>query len=527
MRKTIPGTRRRRSTPRLTLGFALVAVILSGCSDLARIFGIDEELGREPWQAVVPLPDMIEEGTGDPFRLLNGTPVYVSNPQFLPHAAALADAVTRTVGIRLPIESGGSAGLPGIHLRLNADGAAGDEAYRLSVDSLQVVISSGSEQGIIWGFQTFRQLAAASANPLRPDIAPVLIEDQPRYAWRGAMLDVARHFFRVDEVTAFIDVLSYYKINRLHLHLTDDQGWRLEIRSWPELARTGGITEVGGTPGGYYTQAEYRALVAYADLRGVTIVPEIEMPGHVHAALTAYPDLGCRDAAPAPYTDLYVGFSTLCFDGDRPYPFVRDVLTEVAAMTTGPYIHIGGDESYVTHEDRYREFIPRVDSIVRSLGKTMIGWEEITKTELSAGAMIQHWTKRENLDPLVERPNPVIMSPATRAYLDAKYNSWTPIGQTWIGEFVDIRKAYEWDPLELAPAGVNVVGVEGPLWTESTRTFDEVEYLAFPRLIGLAEIGWRGSGQDWLRYRERLGAQGWYLDRMGINFYHDSGVHWN
>jgi len=210
--------------------------------------------------------------------------------------------------------------------------------------------------GLFYGVQTLRQLlpaaveySAAFPRPMRLPAARVV--DAPRFAWRGAMLDVARHFIEAAEVKRFVDLMALYKLNRLHLHLSDDQGWRLEIRSRPNLTRHGGSTEVGGGPGGFYTQEQYADLVRYAQERFVTIVPEIDMPGHTNAALASYPELNCNGVAPALYTGTEVGFSALCVESEATYRWIDDVVREIAALTPGAYFHIGGEEGErLTHE---------------------------------------------------------------------------------------------------------------------------------------------------------------------------------
>lgn len=316
---------------------------------------------------------------------------------------------------------------------------------------------------------------------------------EPRFEWRGVMLDVARHFFGPDDVKRFIDAIVPLQLNRLHLHLTDDQGWRLEITSWPKLAEVGGQTAVGGGPGGFYTQAEYRELVAYAAERGITIVPEIDLPGHVNAALVAYPELAPAGVEPAPYTGIDVGFSTLDAGNELTYTFVDDVLREVAALTPGAYIHIGGDEALATQGEDYARFMARVFALVQSHGKLVAGWEEIAKVPLPPGALVQHWKDDELARAAVAQGARVIMSPATRTYLDMKVDATTRLGLEWAG-YVSVRDASNWDPATQVQGvgAADVVGVEACLWSETLETYDDIEYMAFPRLVGVAGVG-RGA----------------------------------
>jgi hexosaminidase len=353
------------------------------------------------------------------------------------------------------------------------------------------------------------------------------IRDWPRFTWRGAMLDVARHFFSVQDVESYIDLLSQYKINRLHLHLSDDQGWRIEIRSWPRLAEIGGSTQVGGGPGGYYTQAQYAELVEYARQRYITIVPEIDLPGHTNAALASYAELNCDGSAPPLYTGIEVGFSSLCVDKEITYQFLSDVIKELAALTPGDYLHIGGDEAAATSPADYIRFIERVQPIVQAAGKQMVGWEEITRANLGQAAIAQYWNSSvAQITP--QAGVPLIISPANRTYLDMKYVPATSLGLMWAGT-VEVQDAYRWDPASVV-AGVteaDILGVEAPLWSETLLTLTDIEYMAFPRLIGIAEIGWSPQqGRSWDEYRLRLGAQAARLEELDVTFYHSPQVPW-
>jgi hexosaminidase len=368
----------------------------------------------------------------------------------------------------------------------------------------------------------------------RPDRQPgpwlipaVAVRDRPRFAWRGFMLDVARHFFGVDEVKRLIDLLAAYKLNRLHLHLTDDQGWRLEIRSWPRLTEVGGSTAVGGGLGGFYTQAQFAAIVAYAQERHVTVVPEIDMPGHTGAALASYGELNADGVAPPLYTGTDVGQTTLCVDKDITYRFVDDVMREVAALTPGPYLHIGGDEAFRTDPDDYQAFVERVQTIVRSHGKLLVGTEEIAQARLLPTSAVLHWMSGLASQAAAQGVK-VIMGPATRAYLDMKYDASTPLGLDWAGH-VEVPHAYVWDPATQLP-GVgesDVLGVEALLWSETLCSRIDVETMALPRLLGIAEIGWSPpGGRSWEEYRLRLAAHGPRLDAMGRHYYRSSAVPW-
>ena len=343
------------------------------------------------------------------------------------------------------------------------------------------------------------------------------------------MLDVARHFFSVADVQRYIDLLALYKYNVLHLHLTDDQGWRIAIHSWPRLATFGGSTAVNGDPGGYYSAAEYREIAEYAAARCITIVPEIDAPGHVNAALAAYPELSCAATPPALYTGIEVGFSTLCRDKPITDQFLNDVIGELAVLTPGDYIHIGGDEAKSTQPAEYNEFVEQLTRIVTDHGKIPISWAEISRAPLSANVVAQYWDVNDaarSARAAAAQGIDVILSPANRCYIDQKYDDATELGLTWAGP-VSVREAYDWDPGDFGVPEGQILGVEAGLWTETLRTIAELEYMSFPRLAGIAEIGWSPqSAHGWTAYRRRLAAQAARWVAMGINYHRATDVDW-
>jgi hexosaminidase len=471
--------------------------------------------------AVIPKPVSAEPGRGV-FAVGPATSVSVSPAT--PETRRIGAVLAEILGARL------TAGRGDVSLELT-DGSPrlGDEGYELAVTPTGVALAARTSAGLFYGVQTIRQLLPVTGTRRLPVVE---IRDHPRFAWRGAMLDVARHFFSVGDVKRFVDLMALYKLNRLHLHLSDDQGWRIAIGSWPRLATHGGSTEVGGGKGGYYTQRQYSAIVAYARSRYVEVVPEIDMPGHVHAVLSSYPKLAC-DGKPAPlYTGVEVGFSSLCTGKELTYSFVDDVVGELAALTPGPWFHVGGDEAAATKAADYVRFLDRVQEIVERHGKHVIGWEEIGRAMLAPGTVVQHWNPDPGKAALSRRAvgqgAKVIMSPAAKAYLDMKYDSSTRLGLRWAG-YTSVRDAYAWDPGRQVPGvGVrDVLGVEAPLWSETTETIADVEFLAFPRLIGIAEIGWSPArGRSWSEYRLRLAAQGPRLEALGVSFYRSPDVPW-
>jgi hexosaminidase len=475
---------------------------------------------------VIPKPASIER-SGQPFCLTSGTRIEAENnsPEAVRVANYLAALLRRSTGYELPVRSGGHG--PAIYLDLEG---SGDEAYRLTVSSSHVRLEAGTAEGLFRGVQTLRQLLpakveSASVQPGPWTLPGVRVSDRPRFAWRGAHLDVARHFFSVDEVKRYIDLVSQYKVNVLHLHLTDDQGWRIVIDSWPRLAT------VGGSPGGYYTKGDYREIVRYAADRYVTVVPEIDTPGHTNAALASYAELNCNGVAPPLYTGTDVGFSSLCVEKEITYRFLDDVIRELAELTPGAYLHLGGDEATATSDEDYLTFLERLQPIVARHGKRMIGWEEIAKAPLRPGTLVQYWstaTGSELARQAVAQGVKLVMSPAGHAYLDVKYDPSTPLGLAWAG-FVEVRDSYEWEPAALVD-GVgkrDVAGVESALWSETLEDIGDVEFMAFPRLPGLAEIAWSPRrARNWDEYRLRLAAHGRRWEAQGVNFYRSPQVPW-
>ena len=485
--------------------------------------------------SVIPKPRVARQGTGL-FSLGPDAAIVVKGgAEAVRVAEYLAGRLRPATGYRLAVTPGrGTAPAGSIGLSLDATlQLLGDEGYRLRITPDGVTLRAYRPTGLFRGVQTLRQLlpaeiesAAVQPGPWR--VRTGTIDDRPRFVWRGAMLDVARHFFGVADVKRFVDLMALYKLNRLHLHLTDDQGWRLAIRSWPKLAKHGGSTEVGGGPGGSYSQREYAELVAYAAARYVTVVPEIDMPGHTNAALASYAKLSCDGRAPDLYSGIEVGFSSLCIREELTYRFVDDVVGEVARLTPGPYFHIGGDEAQATAPDDYVYFVRRVEAIVRAHGKRMVGWEETARAGLHRTSIAQHWHDPELARRAVRQGAKVIMSPAPKAYLDMKYTPDTKLGLTWAGTS-DVRDAYSWDPATQV-SGVrerDILGVEAPLWSETTETVADQDYLAFPRLLGHAEIAWSPRrGRSWKEYRWRLAAHGPRLRALGVGFYPSPLVPW-
>ena len=533
---------------------AACGLVVAGCASRPRVARTAPSFRRDlPRIAVIPAPMRLTEHGGVAFRMNPATSIVAdsASPEMRRALAALTSVLRPSTGFTLPV-MGANAPVPvavadsfprnAIVLRLLtfiAPDPLGSEGYTIRVDRDTLLIQASSGAGLFHGVQTVRQLLtyrvedqhSAYAPPNRDNVdwsIPALtIEDTPRYRWRGSMLDVSRHFFEVNEVKQHIDVLALYKFNTLHLHLADDQGWRIEIKSRPELTEKGAPSEVGGGPGGYFTQADYQEIVRYAADRYVTIVPEIDMPAHINAALIAHPELSCGRRAPAVYTGIQVGFSAICPESAGTYALIEDVIRELVALSPGGYFHIGGDEVQALNAPRYASFIERVQGIVRKYDARMIGWEEVGKTQLDPTSIIQQW-QRDTLVAGANLPNDVIVSAGPRLYLDMKYDSTTELGLRWAG-MIDLRKAYDWDPATLVRnvSPSRIIGVEAPLWSETIRNITAAQFLLMPRLPAVAELAWSpASARDWESFRRRVAVHGPRWNLLGINYHRDPAIPW-
>ncbi|WP_406861102.1 beta-N-acetylhexosaminidase [Streptomyces sp. HUAS MG47] len=533
--------RQHRTFPRVLGALLLVAAAGISCVGASPAAGTAAEPVTRPLGQVVPVPASVSPA-GSPFTLTAATRIRVDRGAAGAVAVGeyLAGVLRPSTGYPLPVTD--DTGHGGILLKLSArDSALGEEGYRLRSGRGGVTLTARTPAGLFRAVQTLRQQlpARVERRTLQPGpwtVAGGTVTDTPRYAWRGAMLDVSRHFFTVDQVKRYVDQLALYKINKLHLHLSDDQGWRIAIDSWPRLATYGGSTQVGGGPGGYYTKDDYKAIVAYAASRHMEVVPEIDMPGHTNAALASYAELNCDGVAPPLYTGTNVGFSSLCVAKEATYDFVDDVIRELAALTPGQYLHIGGDEAHSTSHADYAAFMDRVQPVVAQYGKTVVGWHQITGATPAPGALAQYWgldrtsaAEKEQVAAAARNGTGLILSPADRTYLDMKYDAATKLGLSWAG-YVEVQRSYDWNPaayLPGAPAEA-IRGVEAPLWTETISENAHIDRMAFPRLPGVAELGWSpAETHDWDSYRLRLAAQGPRFEALGIDYHRSPQVPWS
>ena len=547
-------TARTMTHPMLRIMKRAVVVVLVGfLASMAACSGPSGPFDglTDPDHTIIPLPSSVTWAAADTFRITEDTRILFDEGdgegerigQFLSGLIGNSTETRPPVEANPPAEASISAGsarpsmAPStIHLtRVGVDPALGDEGYTLDVTSDGVRVTASTGAGLFYGIQTLRHLlppviGVRSRIPRsRCSLLASRSPMSPRFGWRGLMLDVSRHFLEVHEVKRFIDLAALYKVNRLHLHLSDDQGWRIEIPGWPRLTEYGGELEVGGTPGGFYTLEDYAEIVRYAADHFIMVVPEIDVPGHTNAALASYAELNCDGVATERFTGTAVGFSALCVEKEITYAWLNDVIREISAVTPGDYFHVGGDEVENLSEDAYNAFIERVQGIVQSHGKRMVGWDEIAKASLDAGAVVQLWhpswptPEMEAGDPQTERAvafeerilqaveggAQILLSPANRVYLDLKYDTTTMLGLTWAG-IPNVQDAYDWDPQTMFPSLPEeaIAGIEAPLWSETVATVEDFEYMAFPpagRGGRIGVVGTRGPvvgcvpGSAWVR----------------------------
>ncbi|WP_149202356.1 family 20 glycosylhydrolase [Actinotalea subterranea] len=499
---------------------------------------------------VIPAPLEAERRPGEPFVIGPGLRIVAGpEPDAVSTAILVAGRVGEAVGTPVAVveEDDGSAGV--IVLRLTADRTdvglpadvdprLADEAYRLEVSTERVVVTALAGAGLFRGVITLQQSSRPSGGGLY-EVPPVHVVDHPRFSWRGLSVDLARHFFDLEQLRSVVDLMASYKLNVLHLHLTDDQGWRLEIPSRPELTAVSGTTAVGGDPGGWLTGQDYAAIVTHAASRFITVVPEIDIPGHVNAALHAYGELTPSGEPTREYTGTDVGFSRLHVDLPGTAPFLRDVLGDVAAMTPGAHVHIGGDEVLTMDAEEYRRLVHLAMAEVDAAGKVVVGWQEVATALVPDGApadaaapvVVQYWDEREGADDVTRAAlagADVLLSPASKVYLDMRYDASTPLGLDWAGH-IEVRDSYEWEPLDVLP-GVpreRVVGVEAAVWTETIRTSDDLFFLLLPRLAAVAEVAWSAPGRrGWESFAARVPAHVPRWETAGLVWYRSPQIDW-
>ena len=501
------------------LGWSLAGLLMTACSNQPTTVANYE---------VVPMPLEINTTQQASFLLKSGVTVYypAGNEKMQRNAEFLASYVKAQTGIELQVQAG-EGGKGGIVLQL---GLANDnpEAYQLKVDANQVVISSPSEAGVFYGIQTLRK-AVDVAEGSNVELPAVEIKDQPRFGYRGMMLDVGRHFFSMDEIKTYIDMMALHNINRFHWHLSEDQGWRIEIKKYPKLTEIGSMrkeTVIGhnsgkydGKPyGGFYTQEQAKEIVAYAAERYITVIPEIDLPGHMQAALAAYPELGCTGGPYEVWTQWGVSDNVLCAGNDQTIQFIKDVLAEIVEIFPSEYIHVGGDEcpkvkwstcpkcqarikalglksdNKHTKEERLQSYvIHEAEEFLNSKGRKMIGWDETLEGGLAPNATVMSWRGETGGIEAAKQHHDVVMTPNTYLYFDYYQSKDTETEPMAIGGYLPIERVYSYEPMpkSLSPEEQKyIVGVQANLWTEYIPDFKQVQYMVLPRMAALSESQW-------------------------------------
>lgn len=485
-----------------------------------------------PVVPVVPAPLVVEELAQAPFLVTPTTTVVVdADAELLPNAVLTADLLGRVTGHAVEVRYA-ELDAPGVvRMRLADDLPDGDEAYRVVVGSGRVLLEGRTPQALVRAVVTLRQLVVELPDG-GIEVPAVRVEDAPRYGWRGLSLDVARHFVPVADLKVLLGMMTHYKLNVLHLHLTDDQAWRIDLPSRPELVRRSSSWSVGGDPGGHYTRADWDDVLAYAEARGVRVVPEIDVPGHVNAALHAYGELTPSGEPAAEYLGIDVGFSRLHDDLPATHAFLADVFGDLAQMTPGEHVHIGGDEVLTMDHDEYARLVRAAAATVTAHGKTVVGWQEVAGVEgLPPGTVVQYWDTREDPAPFVEaarRGARILLSPGSRVYLDMKYHPGYPLGLEWAGH-VELLDAYDWEPATLVeglpPEAVE--GVEAAVWTETLRSLDDLTTMLLPRLAAVAEVAWSApERRDAEGFLDRLTAHGRHWDQLGFRWHRSPQGRW-
>ena len=477
---------------------------------------------------VVPLPKSVVMVKGQPFNLTSATTIVYegTNPEMKRNARFLSEYIQQSTGIKTTLLDKRDKKAAAIVLVINPK-VQGDEAYRLTVNNKQVTIAASTPAGVFYGIQTLRKSLPVQTNGADITLPAVDIADAPRFGYRGMMLDCGRHFFPVSFVKKFIDILAMHNMNVFHWHLTEDQGWRLEIKSHPELTakssmRSGTVIGHNATVddsiphGGFYTQQEARDIVEYARQRHITVIPEIDMPGHTLAALAAYPELGCTGG---PYEVGHrwgVYKDVLCLGKESTYKFVQDVIDEVVDIFPAKYFHIGGDESPtvmwekcpnclqkakdentdIKHLQQY--FTNRIEKYLNSKGKSIIGWDEILEGKINQSATIMSWRGVEPGLRAAKQGHDVIMTPSSHVYFDHYQAKETKHEPDAIGGCSPVEKVYSYEPLPEtldAEAKNRIKGVQANLWTEYIPFTTQAEYMVLPRMAALAEVQWTPAGQ--------------------------------
>jgi len=508
---------------------------------------------------IIPQPEHVTVYPGS-FRLDKHTRILIGDPASLKFESRyLADIIKKHTGYEPEIVSAskGMSAKNAIVLRLVPGASKNAEGYQLKVEKRDITILAPKSAGVFYGIQSLLQLFPPSfytSNHKKELKVPQLfIQDAPRFSYRGMHLDVSRHFFPPADIKRYIDLLAMYKFNTFHWHLTDDQGWRIEIKKYPKLTEIGAwrdstlIGRYGSKPvrydkkryGGFYTQAEVRDIVRYAAQRHITIIPEIEMPGHSEAALAAYPQFACT---PGPFhvATTWGGFKDIYCPKEKTFRFLEDVLTEVMAMFPSKYIHIGGDE---VPKDRWKSsklsqqiikkyglknedglqswFIRRIEKFLNAHGRNLIGWDEILEGGLSPHATVMSWRGIKGGIEAARQGHDVIMTPGGYLYFD-HYQANPKFQPLAIGGFTTLKKVYSYEPVPKvlnAAEAKHILGAQGNVWTEYIPDFKKVQYMVLPRMAALAEVVWTPAKEkNWSDFQRRINQHFLIYKALGYNY---------
>ncbi|MGN7726856.1 beta-N-acetylhexosaminidase [Luteimonas sp. 22616] len=510
------------------------------------------EMPAQPPLSLIPEPASLALREGA-FELRADTPLVAADPRAAQVARQFAGYLQRSRGIAPQIRDTAAGDASAIEFRIAPVAAdASPEAYSLDVSPQRIVVSAGDARGLFYGAVTLWQLATSGVDKGVPARIPALrIDDTPRFAWRGLMLDSARHFQSVDEIKQLLDAMALHKLNTFHWHLTDDQGWRLQIRKYPKLTQVGGCRIPAGDGGidprtgkpapycGFYTQDQVREIVRYAGERHITVVPEINIPGHAQAAMAAYPELSSVDGPTRVSSEW--GVHKYLFNAEEDtFGFLEDVMAEVVELFPGRYVHIGGDEAVKQQweespraQARMRElgvaneaqlqgyFVKRMARFLAAHGKRVIGWDEILESDLPADAAVMSWRGIEGGTEAARKGHDVVMSPVSDLYLDYLQTD-SPDEPPGRPTLIPLRKAYDFEPVPaaLTPAQArHILGLQANAWTEHMRTFERVEHAIFPRIAAVAETGWTPRARkDYTGFLARLPAQLARYRHAGIDY---------
>lgn len=534
------------------LGTAILAGALASCSS--------GTVQKADYQ-VIPLPQQITAVQGADFRLDKGVKILYpeNNTKMQKNAAFLADYVGQMTGLKLQTAAGTAADGKGNVVLALGLASENPEAYRLKVTADGVTVTGASEAGVFYGIQTLRKSLPITVKTGDAVALPeVEIDDYPRFAYRGAHFDVSRHFTGVDSVKRFIDILALHNMNRFHWHLSDDQGWRIEIKKRPLLTEVGSVrkaTVVGHNSGkydsipygGFYTQDEAREIVAYAADRHITVIPEIDMPGHMQAALTAYPYLGCTGGPYEVWGQWGISDDVLCAGNDSTLTFIDDVLAEIIEIFPSEYIHVGGDEcpkvrwakcpkcqakikalgikpdgKHSNEEQLQSYIINHAEKFLNDRGRQIIGWDEIMEGGLAPNATVMAWRSAGEGIKAAKMGHDAIMTPSSHLYFDYYQSKDVENEPKAIGGFIPIEMVYNYEPVpsSLTPEEAkHIIGVQANLWTEYIPNFRQVEYMELPRMAALAEVQWSAPTlKNYDAFLARLPQLVRIYDLMGYNY---------